>query len=1833
MEIPAPRRLRFKVLSPSKLLVSWKEPKGDFDSFLFLYNSTPGGRQKEIIISKSDTMVLITDYNPSKAYTVRVISVSGSEQSRPLQGRHKAAERGESDGEDRTKPERLTESVVPPEDANEISGVDQFVCHTEAIADIVILVDGSWSIGRLNFRLVRTFLENLVDAFDVGIDKTRIGLAQYSGDPRIEWHLNTFSTKDAVIDAVKNLPYKGGNTLTGLALTYTLENCFKPESGSRVGIPKIGILITDGKSQDDVIPPAESLRNAGVELFAIGVKNADENELLSIASEPDNTHVYNVADFNIMSSIIEGLTKTVCEQVEQQDKDIKLIHVPEKTGAPLELATSEVTARSFRVSWTHAPGNVEKYRVLYYSASGGEPLEAVVDGSETSVVLQHLHSLTEYQLAVFAVYANKASEALRGSETTLAHPTVTTLHLLDVTHSTMKARWDSVDGVSGYMLLYAPLTDDGDLEEKEVKVSDAVTELELDGLTPRTEYTVTVYAMYGEESSDPITNQKSTLPLSAPSNLQFSDITHNSAHIRWDPVPREVKGYRIMWVKTDGRVTEEVEVGPDNSYDLSELTSLMEYSVAIFALYNEGQSEALTDGFTTTPVPGPLHLRSNNVGTDSFQVSWDHSANDIVLYRLSWAPFTGGDTKEVILSGIDNSNTLTGLSPSTEYEVMLTAVFKDESESDTVSVIETTLAETTTIATTTTVARLAVRNLLLSDETTQSMVASWKLEDPHVESYRVSYTGLRGNHEEESVLVPGVQMRAVLQPLLSDTQYKVTVTPVYTNGQDGISVSVLGATLPLLSPGNIRVSEEWYNRFRVTWDPPQSHTMGYRIVYQPIYVPGPVLETTVGEDVNSMLLLNLLSGTEYSVQLTASYPTGQSEPLLVNAKTLFLGVSGLSTYQVRPDSLCVQWQPLLRATLYRVSIQSTLNGQRQEVSLGGGASRQCFYDLTPSSQYQISVHTQMQEMEGPSVSITDMTLPAPTQAPTELPTTEPPPTIPPAKEVCKEAKADLAFLVDGSWSIGDDNFMKITRFLYSTMGSLDLIGPDGTQVAIAQFSDDARTEFQLSSHGSKEALLEAIQRIRYKGGNTKTGRAIQHVKESIFTPEAGARRGVPKVLVVLTDGRSQDDVNKVSKEMQMDGYIIFAIGFADADYGELVNIASKPSDRHVFFVDDLDAVKKIEEQLITFVCEAATATCPSVLMSGNTMAGFRMMEKFGLVEKEYSTIPGVSLEPGSFNSFPCYRLHRDAVVSQPTKYLHPEGLPSDYTISMMLRLLPETPQEPFTLWEILSKENHPLVGLILDNSEKALTFFNYDYKRAFQTVTFQGTEIKKIFHGSFHKLHVTISKTSVKVVLDCSVVGEKSVNAAGNITTDGVEILGRMVDSRGRRDNSAPFQLQMFDIICSTSWASRDKCCELPALRVEEQCPSMPHACTCSQDSKGPPGPSGPPGGPGIRGARGDRGEPGVTGPQGSVGEIGPSGPSGPPGPQGPSGLSIQGPPGAAGGKGERGEIGPAGQMGVPGSSGSPGRDGPPGARGLPGNNGPQGRQGPTGPVGGPGGPGALGPAGSAGLQGDQGFPGPAGTKGDKGERGEVQTQAAVRAIARQVCEQLIQSHLSRYNSILNQIPVQSAVSVRTVPGPPGEPGRRGLPGAQGEQGPSGRPGFPGNSGQNGRPGERGLLGAKGERGSPGVGSQGPRGQSGPPGLPGEGRTGSQGPLGRPGNPGTPGRSGNPGATGPAGPPGYCDQNSCQGYNVGVQPLPQGGYQPYNQPYNPAAVAYNNNNQGGEEEEEEEEEQDPYYRGYPQQPSQLTHGHQGYHSSPTHSEDTEVRSPGMARRFSRNAVV
>lgn len=190
-------------------------------------------------------------------------------------------------------------------------------------ADVVLLVDGSYSIGLANFAKVRAFLEYLVNSFDIGPEKVQISLVQYSRDPHTEFYLNTHHNLDAVIKAVRTFPYRGGSTNTGKAMTYVREKIFVPNRGARPNVPRVTILITDGKSSDAFKDPATRLRNSDVEIFAVGVKDAVRSELEAIANPPAETHVYTVEDFDAFQRISKELTQSICLRIEQELLKIK----------------------------------------------------------------------------------------------------------------------------------------------------------------------------------------------------------------------------------------------------------------------------------------------------------------------------------------------------------------------------------------------------------------------------------------------------------------------------------------------------------------------------------------------------------------------------------------------------------------------------------------------------------------------------------------------------------------------------------------------------------------------------------------------------------------------------------------------------------------------------------------------------------------------------------------------------------------------------------------------------------------------------------------------------------------------------------------------------------------------------------------------------------------------------------------------------------------------------------------------------------------------------------------------------------------------------------------------------------------------------------------------------------------------------------------------------------------------------------------------------------------------------------------------------------------------
>uniref|UniRef100_A0A669PT78 VWFA domain-containing protein n=1 Tax=Phasianus colchicus TaxID=9054 RepID=A0A669PT78_PHACC len=198
------------------------------------------------------------------------------------------------------------------------NGHREFLCSSATVADIVFLVDESSKIGSKNFQLIRAFLLKVVNALDIAPSNVRVGLVLYSNEPRLEFTLDTFKDKLEILNYLKNLPYRGGQPYTGLAIEFLRNKVFTQEAGSRKkqGVQQIAVVITDGQSLDDYTEPASKLRRESITVYAVGIKNITEGSKLDkIATYPPRNHVTTLKFFLQLSNIAWKIKKQLCNEI------------------------------------------------------------------------------------------------------------------------------------------------------------------------------------------------------------------------------------------------------------------------------------------------------------------------------------------------------------------------------------------------------------------------------------------------------------------------------------------------------------------------------------------------------------------------------------------------------------------------------------------------------------------------------------------------------------------------------------------------------------------------------------------------------------------------------------------------------------------------------------------------------------------------------------------------------------------------------------------------------------------------------------------------------------------------------------------------------------------------------------------------------------------------------------------------------------------------------------------------------------------------------------------------------------------------------------------------------------------------------------------------------------------------------------------------------------------------------------------------------------------------------------------------------------------------------
>ncbi|CAN2389702.1 Collagen type VI alpha 6, partial [Pristimantis euphronides] len=728
-------------------------------------------------------------------------------------------------------------------------------------------------------------------------------------------------------------------------------------------------------------------------------------------------------------------------------------------------------------------------------------------------------------------------------------------------------------------------------------------------------------------------------------------------------------------------------------------------------------------------------------------------------------------------------------------------------------------------------------------------------------------------------------------------------------------------------------------------------------------------------------------------------------------------------------------------------------------------------------------------------------------------------------------EADISFLIDGSGSIGVTNFEKMKEFMVSVIDDFD-ISPSKVHVGVAQYSNSFRTEFQLKTHLDKETLKQKIREITWMDGSTLIGKALKITESALrFQPNnSRINEKIQQILIVITDGDSQDEVAEPAEVLRRAGVFTYAVGVGKVSETQLLQIAGRPERR--FSVHNFEALKSIKKRLVEDICTQRPAEHCSLdiilgfdistypnganLFHGQNLLKVRIANILSSMMNMRSascapgTVPQISVAfyvPHSSTSFTPHFQTYSTDLAQTLTAISVNGPSNLTTVTLQ------------SMWKTFQKDDGASAKMMLiftdglnENVDDVMQTAEQLRKQglnALVTVALEGTngydDIKYIEFGRGfdynYQMNIGMPDIGSRLARQVSHVNEKTcccvfcecIGVSGPPGRYGVRGRQGSTGLKGQQGHSGEQGMEGDRGLPGLLGEPGDKGCQA-AKGSKVNHDIKEHSNENGEDGlnglNGEEGTYGLPGIKGEKGERGDQGKSGIKGAQGYKGYQGQKGTIGNPGEE----STIPGAPGLKGELGMEGDLGLDGNPGQPGAAGSdsvPGRrgiSGPLGIKGDPGVPGAEGEQGFMGPQGEPGIPGIKGNTGSNGLAGPAG---PFGTPGSEGDRGN---------------------------------PGRSGK--KGEPGDSGEKGNPGDLGIRGFMGESGKNviGAPGSKGLKGHQGQQGNIGVKGEQGEAGVdGERGKNGEKGQSFIP------DKGAVGDPGIPGGRGRRGQKGIKGETG--------------------------------------------------------------------------------------------------------
>ncbi|XP_062865412.1 fibronectin 1b [Trichomycterus rosablanca] len=625
--------------------------------------------------------------------------------------------------------------------------------------------------------------------------------------------------------------------------------------------------------------------------------------------------------------------------------------------SPTDLDFSDVFTNSFTAHWVAPRAYITGYKLVYEAAGGGRRQEERLPPSRTRYTLGNLQPDTVYTLHIYAVNNRQESQPLTGTQSTISDAP-TDLKVTSSSPKSITISWDAPAIPVRYYRIQHGETGSR-VDDEEFKVPGSDTTATIDGLSPGTEYTITVYAVTGRgdspASSTPtiITHRTGTHGAPSPSDLDVSDLQDGELVVRWSPAHGPITGYKVSGAPISGvGPTFSEVVGPDRTeLRVPGLRPTVEYTISVYAIGRDGQTtpvvEKHTKGHGPVTADSPKELTFSDVDSTSVRVSWRPPAGRVTSYRVLYSGPAEGE-RELLPAprGTDNDALLRDLRPGTRYTVRVLAT----TDRGSTAVMEGTHATGVP----------APSHIQFRDVGPSTFVVVWRAPGVRLSGYRVLVTPKNNDAAPKELNVAPDSTQVIVTGLLVAAPYEVRVHALKDSISSPPLIGEVSTGEDVSPPKRPRVTEVRDTSVTVTWRTKDEPITGFLIEATPSSGGHAPVRKAVPAEHRVATVTGLQPGVVYVINMYTLNGENRSPPFTLTATTARSALQSptdLRFTSLTPSSIGFAWQPpTARVTGYHVTYEEAGGSPRELTPRPhAGANYATVTGLRPATEYIVKI--------------------------------------------------------------------------------------------------------------------------------------------------------------------------------------------------------------------------------------------------------------------------------------------------------------------------------------------------------------------------------------------------------------------------------------------------------------------------------------------------------------------------------------------------------------------------------------------------------------------------------------------------------------------------------------------------------------------------------------------------------------------------------------------------------------------------------------------------------------------------------------------------------------